>query len=83
MTIEQITAPKQPNLSCRIELTYKEVRAILQALVRTDAKGEELEIVMELQDKLADFLQNAKVPNQSVIVEYAQKVLENILFWRN
>lgn len=61
MTIERITSQKQPNLFCRIELTYKEARAILQALVRTDAKGEELEIVMELQDKLANFLQNEKV----------------------
>lgn len=33
MTIEQITAPKQPNLSCRIELTYKEVRAIFEVMM--------------------------------------------------
>ena len=41
-----------------IRLTKKEAEAILHSLIRTSCKGEQLTISMELEDKLAEVINN-------------------------
>lgn len=43
---------------CKIELTVKETVALLHVLIRTYAKGEQLTMSMELEDKLKEILKS-------------------------
>ena len=41
---------------CKILLTEKEMKSILQSLIRTNCKGDNLTISMELEEKISNIL---------------------------
>lgn len=54
----QLTSDTTNPLVCRIELTHKEAKAIIHSLGRTMCKGEQLDISIELEDKLFEVIKD-------------------------